>query len=58
MFDSAMLGHAAWSWAAGANVDVWLLLPWIVCMAPAALILLWVIAACIFLSDQPRPRFQ
>ena len=58
MHNLVMLINAAWPLAAGADPDVWLLVPWIVCMAPAALILLWVIAALIFLSDEPRPRFR
>ncbi len=52
------LAHAAKLPAAAAIIDVGLLIAYMIFLAPAALIALWVAAAWFFLSDQPRQRYR
>ncbi len=50
--------HAAQLSAVAAVIDVDRLVVQLLCIAPAAVIALWVAAAWFFLSDQPRQRYR
>ncbi len=53
-----LLAHASLLPVAAAITDPWQLATLLICLSPAALILLWVAVAWFFLSDEPRPRFR
>ena len=58
MLNLLLLTHAAQLPATAAITNEWWLATLLVCLMPAALILLWVIVAWCFLSDQPRSSFR
>ena len=58
MLNLGWLAHAALLQATAPITNEWLLATMLVCLMPAAFILLWVIVAWFFLSDQPRSSFR
>ncbi len=58
MMNVALLTHAALLSATAAAMNEWWLATLLICLMPAALILLWVIVAWCFLSDQPHSSFR
>ncbi len=58
MLNVQSLAHATLLPAIAAVLNEWLLATLVICLVPAALILLWVLVAWFFLTDQPDPRFR
>ncbi len=58
MLNIQLLAHATLLPAIAAVLNEWLMAVLVIALMPAALILLWVIVAWFFLSDQPDPRFR
>ena len=54
MLNLGWLAHAALLQATAPITNEWWLATMLVCLMPAAFILLWVIVAWFFLSDQPQ----
>ena len=58
MLNLGWLAHAALLQATAPITNEWWLATMLVCLMPAAFILLWVIVAWCFLSDQPHSSFR
>ena len=58
MLNIEWLTHAVLLLATAAVANEWWLATLLICLMPAALILLWVIMAWCFLSDRPRSSFR